>query len=216
MSGIVIQLQEEALSKGTDILSLMRKAYFIARKLKLQEFQKWIEYEQNGYPAGTEVPDYRKIVGEIKAWNPYHGWIPAIFEKTTPFHEHDVRDAVASLVNIILNSEGGTCMFIFPSELSAYLSSLGSDSSIPTKFSLHVSMNVIYNIIEQVRNKILDWAITLEENGIIGEGLQFSTDEKKKALNTPGIANYTNNFYGNVTKLQLQQDTQNSSQSIEN
>lgn len=39
MKGIVIQLQEEALSNESDILSLLRKAYLIARKLKLQEFQ---------------------------------------------------------------------------------------------------------------------------------------------------------------------------------
>ena len=65
MEKIVIQLQEEALSNETDILSLMRKAYFIARKLNLKEFEEWISNEQNGYPTNSRVPDYRNVFGEI-------------------------------------------------------------------------------------------------------------------------------------------------------
>lgn len=209
MSGIVIQLQEEALSKNTDILSLMRKAYLIARKLKLSDFEEWINCELNGYNPENDVPEYRKVAGEVKAWNPYHGWIPVIFEKTTPFHEKEVRDPLASLVNAYENSEGNTCLFNFPPEVNAYLSEFGS---MTTKFSLHIALNQVYNVIEQVRNKILDWAITLEENGIIGEGLQFTPEEKEKALNSPAVFNYTNNFYADVKDTQIQQDTKSSNQ----
>lgn len=46
---IVIELQQEALSKDTDLLSLLRKAYLVARKLKLKEFEEWINHELNGY-----------------------------------------------------------------------------------------------------------------------------------------------------------------------
>ena len=211
MAGIVIQLQEDALSKDTDILSLMRKAYLIARKLKLKEFEEWISCEQNGYDADKEVPDYRKIAGEIKAWNPYHGWIPVIFEETTPFHEHEVRDTLASLVNVYDNSDGEMCLFNFPSEINAYLSQCGPMS---TKFSLHVSLNLIFNIMEQVRNKILEWAITLEENDIIGEGLLFSSEEKHRAQNTLAVVNYTNNFFSDATGVQIQQDTKSSHQEM--
>lgn len=42
--------------------------------------------------------------------------------------------------------------------------------------------------------KILDWALLLEESGIIGEGMTFSDEEKKKAQDTKVINNYTNNF----------------------
>ena len=36
MSGIVIELQRDALSSDSDIISLLRKAYLIARKLDLK------------------------------------------------------------------------------------------------------------------------------------------------------------------------------------
>lgn len=71
MSKIVLELQQEAISKESDILNLLRKAYLVARKLKLNEFENWINNELNGYEAMDKLPDYRKVRGEVKAWNPY-------------------------------------------------------------------------------------------------------------------------------------------------
>ena len=39
MSGIVLELQREALDKTANIESLLRKAYVIAKKLKLQKMR---------------------------------------------------------------------------------------------------------------------------------------------------------------------------------
>ena len=46
MYGIVLELQKEAMDSNADIESLLRKAYVIARKLKLLEFEEWIQCEQ--------------------------------------------------------------------------------------------------------------------------------------------------------------------------
>ena len=102
-------------------------------------------------------------------------------------------------------------MICFSPEVNAYLS---KNCDTQTNFSLNFSTNKIYDIIEQVRNKILDWAITLEENGIFGEGLSFTDEEKNKASSSASIINYTNNFYSSVEGTQIQQDTTDSIQSI--
>ena len=57
--GIVIQLQREALDENVDIETLLRKAYLVARKLQLKDFEEWISSEQNGYNG--DVPDYRTV-----------------------------------------------------------------------------------------------------------------------------------------------------------
>ena len=75
-----------------------------------------------------------------------------------------------------------------------------------------IGTNQIYSIIECVRNIILDWSITLEENGILGDELQFSDTEKEIANKTSVINHYTNNFYGTVSETQIQQATTNSQQ----
>lgn len=51
----------------------------------------------------------------------------------------------------------------------------------------------------------MEWAIILEENGIHGEGLSFSEEEKKLAKESSVINNYTNNFYASAENVQIQQ-----------
>jgi len=84
-----------------------------------------------------------------------------------------------------------------------------------TVYTIMIPQNAISNIIERVKNKILDWAITLEENGILGDGLSFTSEEKTKAQSEPQIVNYISNFYGAVSDSQVQQGTTNSNQKIE-
>ena len=45
----------------------------------------------------------------------------------------------------------------------------------------------------------------LEENGIIGEEMTFTEEEKQKAQNTQIINNYTNNFYSEVSDVDMKQ-----------
>ena len=54
---------------------------------------------------------------------------------------------------------------------------LSKCSNFNTKYALMIGTNQIYSIIECVRNIILDWSITLEENGILGDELRFSDTE---------------------------------------
>ena len=164
----------------------------------------------NKYKNLDKIPDYRLLRGEVKAWNPYHGWIPVIFEDDIEsITTHSASDTISSLLNVYENSENRTAILPFNASMNNYLSKHGG---FHTKYALMIGTNQIYNIIERVRNIILDWSITLEENGILGEGLQFSNTEKEIANNTPVINHYINNFWGDVSSTQIQQDTKESIQ----
>ena len=83
MGSLVLDLQQEVLNPDCDILNALRKAHLIATKLKLTEFDSWIMSELNGYDDHQEnAPEYRKVNGQLKAWNPYHGWIPVIIQNS--------------------------------------------------------------------------------------------------------------------------------------
>ena len=210
MSKIVIELQQEALKSDFDIMSLLRKAYLVAKKLKLQEFEEWINNELNGYGDKEKIPEYRLLRGEIKAWNPYHGWIPVILtNENENITTHMAADSIANLLNVYENSTKKSAILQFGAGLNNLLS---QSVNFNTKFALEIGTNQIYNIIERVRNIILDWSITLEENGILGDGLQFNEVEKDIATTTPTINNYINNFFGPVSETQIQQDTKKSRQ----
>ena len=207
MGKIVLDLQLEALSKDSDVLNLLRKAYVVARKLKLDEFEEWVNSELNGYKDGNKIPEYRKIKGEVKGWNPYHGWIPMIMQDTeieNMISEHLVSDSIPNLKNVYDSANGSNATLQFNAGMNNLLS---KSSGFNTKYALMISANQIYNIMERVRNIVLDWSITLEENDILGEGLQFTKREKDIAVSSSTINNYTNNFYGDVRETQIQQDT---------
>lgn len=202
MNGIIIELEKEALDEQISVESLLRKAYLVARKLNLSEFEEWINNEQNGYKG--EVPNYRMIKGEYRAWNPYRGWIPVIL---TPQMEKimlsiPVRESVSVLSEIYVSRNNGV-QFSLNAELNDLLNK--STNGFDTKYSFNSSKSEIYRILSTIRNKILEWAIILEENGIIGEGITFTDAEKKKAQETQVINNYMNYFYSDVSDIEMKQ-----------
>lgn len=106
MDGIVYELEREALDESVTIEALLRKAFLVARKLKLTEFEEWITREQNGYT--DEVPEYRMISGDYKALNPYRGWVPVVLSPnvakalgSVPLH-----NSISSLWDVYSTSKG--------------------------------------------------------------------------------------------------------------
>ena len=85
MDPIVINIQKQILSKSTT--DVLRQAYIIARKLKIKDFEIWISNELNGYKEYASIPEYRNIFGDIKGWNPYHGWVSVIIENIEMYNK---------------------------------------------------------------------------------------------------------------------------------
>lgn len=75
--------------------------------------------------------------------------------------------------------------------------------------SLLVSDSQIYGILDAVRNQVLNWALDLESKGIIGDGMSFSSEEKKAASQ---ITYQVTNNIGNMENSQLQQDSTGATQ----
>ena len=202
MKGIVIELEKEALNEKASVESLLRKAYLVARKLKLEEFEEWINNEQNGNKGNA--PDYRMINGEYKAWNPYRGWIPVILSpKLGEFASRILLNQSVSALREIYTSHENSIQFTLNTKMNALLNQ--STDGFETRFVFETSRSEIYRILSTVRNKILEWALFLEENEIIGEGMTFTDEEKKKAQEIKIINNYTNNFYSDVSDIEMKQ-----------
>ena len=74
---------------------------------------------------------------------------------------------------------------------------------------LYVTSAVIKSILDSVRNIIFEWSLKLEEDGILGENLTFSIEEKEKA--NEQITNYNTLIYGvHSSPIQVgQYNTQN-------
>lgn len=205
MSSIVLDLQQEVLKPDCDILNALRKAHLIASKLKLKEFDKWLQSELNGYSYGDQdkIPNYRKVKGTLKAFNPYNGWIPAQCtddELEKIICEQKLWQPISELQELCQQNAEGTIVLQFSAEKMKAIASMFS-TPVPMQFALHISQHLLKSIIELVKNCILEWTIRLESEGVLGEDMRFSQEETVMAQKVPQTIN---NYYGTVVNGDVQ------------
>ena len=194
MDSLIIELQRDALNEEISVSSLLRKAFATARKLKLQEFEKWITLELNGYyhlaelelvrpeDRWKELPKYRWVNGELRVRLPNQRSIPWVFESRKEaelLSKRPVLDSIGEIETILGHEGSSTFKITYPNNLKLNLyEHLKGNEPECVVFSYQ-----FHRIQETVRNIILEWALKLEENGILGDGLAFSPQERETAGN---------------------------------
>jgi len=209
MSSIVLELQQDALDRNIQISDLLRKALVIAKKLGLKEFEEWISFELNGYSNSKDVPEYRQVTGEIKAFNPYHGWQPVFFDDPSwadNLSKCPLGQSVAEIEDLLESKDNKIFHRPFPKELEK---TLMDNMNMRTQVTLNISRPSLIKILDTTRTIVLNWSLKLEEDGVLGEGLTFTKEEK---LNTSKQSYNINNFYGAVHSPQIQQQPEHSIQ----
>lgn len=201
----VLELQRLASDSHANTTEILRKALMVATKLKVEDFKNWITAELNGY-ADAPVPAYRHVEGEIKAFNPARGWIPVWFEDPTAaraLRKTKVTNSIAEIEQMAKATKGVLTVDFSPETLNILMHGMNEYSAMkPRKF---IAINSLTGIIDNVRTMILEWALKLEEEGIVGEGVMFSEDERNRAAGSPSIHIGTlNGVLGNVTGQQVQ------------
>lgn len=194
MSSMVLELQQEVLKSDCDILNALRKAHLIAVKLRLKEFDEWVQHELNGYSQDDQssIPDYRKVQGQLKAFKPYRGWIPVQFNNDKVEEcicEPKLWESLGSLLSVYeQQNEKGYFHLSFTAETLTYL--LAKFKS-PSQFQYALFFNTycLKEIKNAVQNCLLEWTLKLESEGILGENMQFSPEEKDQAKNIPQQVN---------------------------
>lgn len=214
MSSLVLELQREAMNHQSRVSHILRHAVVVATKLRIEDFRKWAEMELHGYGSADSIPTYRCVQGELKAHNPYNGWIPVFFEDPEIMEKltnRQISQAIGQLESLYYSPDkGGTLHVPLPHK---WLLKLFGNSPefhrgmVPT---LLVGRVVIFGIIEAVRNVVLKWSLDLEHQGVLGEGMTFSQEEVKKASGvTYNIGSFTG-VLGDVSSSQIQVGDYNS------
>ena len=196
MSDIVIELQKDIINEEKTLSSLLRKAYFIAKKLQLDEWSSWIKKEMNGYGESDSIPDYRKVKGVIKGRNPFYGWVPVDFcdiETENIISFYDVKQSIADIETLISDKS---------SKLSIQLPmSVAKQLGVNTEIRNFIGVGSISNIINCTRNKLLDWSLELQNKGIKGTNMEFLEEEVEKAKDTAPtsiIYNISGEIHGGI------------------
>lgn len=207
MPAIVPELVGMASDPAISTTDLLRKALVVARRLAQAELSEWFNNELNGYPNGVDLPEYRKLNGHLQAWNPFRGYIPFMpspawmVEKLS---QTPLRQSIAELEKLAQSENGVHCSF--PPELEQMLM---QGMQVKMRPSVKIPTTAIQAIPEIVRNRILEWALDLEEKGIVGEGMTFTAVEKQ-------MVQERHYHFENVTSSQIQIGTSESNQTQNN
>ena len=213
MPSLVEDLQKDALNHDVRIIELLQKSLVVATKLKLDEFASWARRELEGY-GKDEVPDYRVLHGAPQVFNPYHGYQPLHFgdvEHAKRFSKMHFNTPIGELEHDLIGAiKSGSSAFQV-----SYSPSVEKMLMNAIQFRLQPSLNInasqFQGILDAVRRIILEWSLKPEADGITGEGMSFSSEEKARAQSvTYNIKNY---IQGNIQDSQIQIEATNSTQS---
>jgi hypothetical protein len=198
MPSLVEELQRDSLNPKVSVTELLRKAKVIAVKLGLDDFSAWIDKELAGYTDQDDIPAYRTISGEPKAFNPFQGWQPIIFQSSEHhglFSKRPIAQPLAELEDL---SKSGTQFQVpYSPEMQQHImEAIGH----PLNVSMMVQRAAIIGILEAARNAILGWSLKLEQSGIVGEGMSFSQKDRQKAHDPSTVykINRIENFTGMI------------------
>jgi len=205
MSSLVEELQRDALSPQVSLVDLLRKALVVAKKLDVADFERWLTRELSGYPSTddyTAYPEYRILHGEVRAAVPGR-YIPVIF--TGPdaarlnrvYSRMPTARPIAELESLVQAHPEGLIISYTPEVQVQLMKGAGC----PEPPALHVPTHQLIGVLNSVKNIVLEWALRLEKDGIVGQGMSFSTEEKQTASS---IHYSVTNFYGAITGSAIQ------------
>ena len=211
MPSLVLELQQLASESSTPPVDLLLKATMVASKLGLQETVEWLAHESRGYPDSAELPEYRCIRGRLMYRNFANGGTFPLVADDPTLHKLSTvrcRQPLAELVGLLGPTKDAQLHCLLPAGAVHYIIEYffdGNSSYVSPLLTLSASS--VYNVIEQVRARVLAWALALEASGISGEGLTFTTDERSiaQAIPSVNIGNFMG-ILGNVSHSTVQQD----------
>ncbi len=183
----------------------------IARKLDIPTFASWVSNELNGYDQPDDIPPYRSIRTILEAQDRWGHWLPVVFKQsklldlitTVP-----LLDSTAHIEELLRLSNKATArgriQFEFAPEQTDLIMTQFTRGMLPRRSAQHHDLKAILEI---VKTRLLDWSLKLEKDGVFGEGMTFSREEKDRAAT---VQNTTFNI-GSMTQSQIQTESPQSS-----
>lgn len=190
MSSAIHNLQK-AICGDHSITQLLRQTKLIAVKLSVEDVERWVSLELNGYPQNIQPPQYRRYhSSRLEILNPARNRWQSVtnFEKTVV-----ARQPIAEIEHYAKSKQ---INFLLKQRVPINKGPFGAKSWQQRYVVLTVQFR---RILERVTNNLLDWTCELEKRGIKGDDMSFNDDEKKSAENVVfNIATVHGNV-GNVT-----------------
>ena len=197
------QIQEDLTSPSSNLSDILRRAKVLASKLKSSELRNWVKLESEGYENREYLPDYRQmylgVLGTYKG--PYGSGInnapiplmnipEDVKEWAT---KYEVYDNAATLEEM-LRKDKGDFHFYHPPELTALIGHhIGERPPMVLVQTFQIlSRYTLTGIVDNIKNRLLDFVLELQEQGINPDEPNTSTTDQDLVRGA-----VVNHIYGN-------------------
>lgn len=178
--------------------ALMR-AKIIAHRIENPEFKDWIKKELNGYVVGDSIPEYRQLQCELFATLVHYGnerLVPYMFGDADKEFEEAINpmkiyQSVSQIENSIKDNEEPFGYKDLPRNVVPIFQEL-TDNKLITSVKARVQMSQISNILNLVKQTLIDTLLELDDTFPNLQDKYQNTDENQKKTDT--IIN--NHIYG--------------------
>jgi len=193
-------IQDNCSTPDGDVTSILRKCKILAARLGSAEFERWVEWELNGYPEPQPTPAYRSLGSSCYANFLSVGWranrqsvplsvIPEEFREK--FQRVEFRNGIAAATSFV-----GNGAIIAKPELGFLLQGKMYPEMNCVGAWIEISGSEFDQLVSAVKNRILDFVLKIEaENPDAGEAPLNSQPVSKEKLQP-----LVNNFFGHVGK----------------
>lgn len=187
--GLIADIITAGLGPGSTA-ELLNKVLVAAQRLGDDSMRDFSRSELNGY-QGSELPEHRQIRGQLAAQGSWREWVPVQVSPKLAFMEiAKFPHGVAHLEQLVAGAADGSVQITFSASQQEMLRRV-FEVERDFVFHLLVPNASVVQCLQQVRTKVIDWAATMEREGVVGEGLSFTTAEKRVAT---AISHVVNNY----------------------
>jgi hypothetical protein len=166
------EIQEGAVNLNMPLQVVLHQCLVLAARLGHGPFGEWVEEELSGYPPGDKLPAYRQIRGVASIGN-FGGPLGAALNNIPlpvgpiPANLRDryttieFREGVAQLEEMA--SGKGELISPWPGDLVASVANKYHRGYTLLEAHMEISKSAVISVLESVRNKILKFALEIEE-----------------------------------------------------
>ena len=180
------EIRTDLVNESAALSNTMRKAKILASALGLPEFREWVDFELSGYPDRSKVPSYR-------IFRPTNlGTFSGPFQsgaKNVPLPTYNLPDLVKDFAdNLILFDGVGTLQGMLTEDSRSLQRKWPPEMVILARETIQMSGDMVLvdahqplppytisGILDNVKNKLLDFTLGLQENNITSEELDNGT-----------------------------------------
>lgn len=193
------------ITNKTAITEILLKTQVLSSIVDIADFNKWVSYEQNGYPAPLEVPKYRILGCNVTAslTIPFHVGQTEMNVPVDAIPHEGVREmlprvyfdsAAVEAERLAATSNEGRLRKPAPGMAIQVVQELFPSAHVEAVFQ-DLSPNSFATIIENVKSRILNFILGLNKEGIIQ--LEMNVLDNKEAVNKIYYQTFKNSIVSN-------------------